>query len=241
MKYSAFVALASSLFAIGSASAATFSFAADAFSAGPQIIGSPGNAISSSLSQGSGNTGTLIIDADGNGPGAPVNYSVQLVVSATMNAHQTTPVAPGIFLHSYAATGNITFVQTGVSLPQSLRMEFANGVFTSISNSATAWGGSATLQANDQAGSVSFVPGTDGGFVNGDLLAASRSFSFGLSNVVLASGGQVTLNSVGGQTGFVTGPWQADASFTAFAVPTPGSVALMALGGIAMAFGRKRR
>lgn len=241
MKNIALAAVAGSVLLTGSAFGATFSFAADAFGSGPQIVGAPGGAINSSLSQGSGNTGTLFVDADGNGPGLPVSIPVAYTLTATMTGHQSNAVAPGIFLHSYAASGQLTMVESGVVSPRSLNIQFGLGVFTSISSSVTAWGGSATIQGSDQAGTVTFSAGPGGGFVADSLLTSARSFSFGLSNVVLSTGGQVTLGSVGGATGFVSGPWQADASFTAFAVPTPGSVALLALGGVALVFGRKRR
>jgi MYXO-CTERM domain-containing protein len=173
--------------------------------------------------------------------------SVNFSANYTLTFVGSIPLPSGAVAYAYAASGQFTFtdIVSGTTL---LTTNFSNALFTAR-GTATAWSTNASLQVDDSSGAtVSMVWGGANlplyGLAAGSLDGSPRGFSFDLTSI--NTSGSLPYN--GTSPGVALNPnshlpsttWFADASYTADArtIPTPGSLALLGLGGLAL---RRRR
>lgn len=210
------------------ANADTFSFASDSNSDGPIFAGpattppgigafTDGGALNLNQTVGV----NFLFDADEDGPGAATSIPAIFTFSATFLSYTAIPVG-GAFLHTYTANGFIQFSEAG-SGASILRINYNNALFASWSDSATTLGETASLQDHEGVDpGISFIPGAA---LAGRLLNESEDFAFDLTNLRTADGGRVNV----GPNGAPQNGWRSDGSFSAQAIPTPGTVALAGL------------
>ena len=219
----------------------TFSFASDSDNTSFTWQGA-GNTIQNANSD--GNHLTLVID-DGNGPAPALTYDVSFFAGFSIASTGSIPAGGGRFLHTYGvnasaneAAGSFEFrLANGDTL---LSATIVAGSFSALGTQG-AWGTAAGLAATDNAtahvehvwnGPDLPAYGLFHGAHSQGIDDAAFTFTF-LQNAAGAPGV--------GLDGEVPGQWFAEGSYsgTANFVPAPGAMALLGLGGLAMA--RRRR
>ncbi len=235
-------ACAALAFAAGSANAAIFGFGGTS-SDETWIYTGNGGAISGAT----GAQPIVLTVGDDFGPAQPLLASVTFSANYTLTFVGSIPLPGGAVSYAYAASGQFVFtdVVTNTTL---LTTNFSNALFTAR-GSANAWSTTGSLQVDDSSGAtVSMVWGGANlplyGLSPGTLDGSPRDFSFDLSTI--NTSGSIPYNGTGPgvalnpNTHLPSTTWFADASYTADArsIPTPGSLALLGLGGLAL---RRRR
>lgn len=218
--------------AAGAAQAALFSFASDRNPDGPTFSGLASSVITDGGPQDANGAVTVsfLVDRDDDGPGVAQVIEGRFEFNAVITAYSVVGFS-GQFNHQFALDGSMSIIDTATNLPVFVAA-FDNALFSSWSNSQASLGRSAQMQDSDESDlGLSFA--TFGALADIDV-SAQRDFGFSLSNVRLANGNRVPVNQ-----GALGTPWRAEGSFSAHAVPTPGALALGALGGLVMA--RRRR
>jgi hypothetical protein len=221
----------------GSAHGAFFSFASGSASGAWTFTGS-----GATFGSGLGNTPVTLLIDDRLGALPTLEVSSRFQANVTLTHLASTPLGGGSFSHSYLANGSFTFVDAAAGTPL-LTTQFTNSLFTARGTEG-AWSTTAALQGDNTGnGSVSMawsganLPAY--GLVPGML--DLPTFAFGMA--ALNSSGAIPYNfeSPGRalSNSLPSGTWYSEASFTAAAIPAPGSMALLMLGGI-MASRRRR-
>jgi MYXO-CTERM domain-containing protein len=229
--------------AAGSANAAFFSFASDTTDHAWVFTGNGANV--SNATNGSADPIVLNID-DENGVATPLQVSVSFAANYTLSFVGQVPLPGGAISYNYAASGSFTFtdIATGTAL---LTTTFSNALFTARGNE-TSWFTTGSLQVDSSGGaSVSMVWGGANlpayGLAPGSLNGTPRGFGYDLT--VINTSGSIPYNGTGQgvaintNTKLPSATWFSESSYSSSArVPTPGSMALMGLGGLAL---RRRR
>ena len=229
--------------ASGAAQAAFFSFASDSNDTRWTFTGN-GNQITAAT----GNVPLILNIDDNNGPAPALQNSVSFVAQYTLTFVGAVNLPGGAQALSYAANGSFTYtdVATGTAL---LTTTFSNALFSVRGSANNFWTTTATLQVDDGLGAtVSMVWGGDNlpqyGLAPGALTGTPRGFGFDLTAIntsgALPYGGQNPGVAIDATTKLPTSQWWSEASYSATAnvIPTPGSIALLGLGGLAL---RRRR
>lgn len=217
-----------------------FSFASDLNPDGPTLSGPPGMPPglggvfdAAALNPDNAVTVNLLWDADEDGPGAATSISALFVMQMNFTSYTAFPIG-GNFLHSYTGGGFFDFVNpaSGASI---LRVQFENALFSSWSPTPLAWGPTATIQtsyATDP--TLTFIPGPTGPLAGRDL-STSEEFAFTLTALRALGGGAVPV----AQGGMVMAPWASESSWSARAIPAPGTL-MLALAGLGVLARRRR-
>lgn len=227
------------LFAVP-ARADTFSFASGSNADGPIFAGAPSipPAIGSFTDGQHLNVDHMVMvdlvwDADEDGPAPAAVLPALFTFRAQLLSYTSIPV-DGAFLHSYTATGFIDFVDPN-TFERILRINYRNALFTSWSDSASLWGQTAALQGHLGVDpNLVFLPGPS---LPGRILTESEDFAFDLTNIRTDDGARVPINANGG----ILDTWLSEGSFSAQAVPAPGTAALALLAGMVAARRRRHR
>ncbi|MFA6043995.1 MAG: PEP-CTERM sorting domain-containing protein [Phycisphaerales bacterium] len=234
--------VAAALAAASSAQAVTtFSFASDT---DPSQFTFSGNG--AQVSNGTPAPTVTLLVGNGNGGQAPLSFNVEFRSNFSISYVVSTPVSGG-FQHIYNVQGNQGQSPTfGFYVPGTndalLTATFEGGIFRSA-GTQNAWGSGANVEASDITGQVTYTWFGASNAAYG-LVAGGSSFglddaAFTLSNL---QSGQPATNGVGlNADNYPIQSWNSEGSFsgTANFVPSPGAIALMGLGGLAMA--RRRR
>jgi hypothetical protein len=228
--------LAAVALAAGSANGAFFSFASGSASGAWTFTGN-----GATFASGLGDTPVRLLIDDDLGANPTLEVSALFTSSITLSHIASTPMGGGLFAHNYAASGTFMFVDAVSAVPL-LTTTFTGGLFSAIGGEAS-WSASAAFQASGP--SVAMVWSGANlpqyGLTPGPLDAGS--FAFGLS--ALNTSGSIPYNfqnpgaPLGGNS-LPSTTWYSSASYTAAAIPTPGSAAGLLLAG-AFAARRRRR
>lgn len=220
----------------GAAQASFFSFASDRNPDGPTFAGAttgPGVVRDGRPFDGNNSVSVnFLADLDEDGPNAPQSFDARFEFDGNLSGYQMISFGTR-FVHVFNLDGAFSVINNADDTTL-FQATFRGATFASISNSAGLLGQSASL-SNDDAADASLVF-TTGGALAGVGVDSSRDFVFTLTNLRLSgNGGRVGVTPGGS----VSGPWIAEGSFSAQAVPSAGSLALLGLGLGAM--GRRRR
>lgn len=214
----------------GSAQASFFSFSSDRNTDGPTFSSLSGKSVSDGRPFDV--TGKVTIDfmydADENGPGAATIIPASFEFDATATSYAVTPFA-GSFIHSWTLAGTYKFTEltTGTTF---FSAAFGNALMTNFSDSSTLLSLSGSILSNKPAdGSLAFA--TAGALAGVDV-SGGQDFSFSLSAFrSAANGGRVGVAA----DGSFLSQWKSEGSWSAHAVPAPGALALIGLGGLMLA------
>lgn len=222
----------------GSANAALFSFASNTADRA-WIFTGQGDTVTHAT--GPTDFVTLHIDDD-NGVLPRLDVSTQFNANIELIHQASVPIGGGDFSHNYLAAGSYTFTDIFTNTVI-LTINFEGVLFTARGGQGS-WYTTAALQGdNNGGGSVSVT--WSGASIPAYQLAPGTlpgSFAFGLSALNSSGALPYAGQSPGASLGMdmlPSGTWWSEASWTAFTVPAPGTLGLLALGGLAMA--RRRR
>lgn len=223
----------------GSAHATFFSFASDTADRQWTFAGH-----GSSVTQGDANgvRVDLILNDD--------NGGTQRVISTRFYADWTLSYVGSMGVgsavsHTYRATGSFQWVdaETGGLV---LRGDFQDAIFTA-GGSAGAWSSTATVMGSDEYTSFGYTSGINAPEVGLYAGALGGPQDFGFTLTVINTSGQLPYVPNAGNRGVALGEgmlpgrnWWSEGSFSGSAVPTPGSMALVGMGGL-MCFKRRRK
>ncbi|HYF16046.1 MAG TPA: hypothetical protein VD971_13335 [Phycisphaerales bacterium] len=204
--------------------AALVSFASDTQPSQPTFFGD-----GAGLLDGPGVTNVVLLIDDDNGPLPALEIPAEFRVFTLLGAAVSTPIGGG-FLHTHTiSTGTaFGFFDAGGN-PLLTATIAAGGVLTSIGG-PNAWGGTATIQASDAAGAITYQwHGAENpayGLFAG-LSVGYDDAAFTLSNLRTFPSGPPGIPLSGGRPG---GAWSAEGSFsgTMHFVPGPGTYAFVA-------------
>lgn len=215
----------------GAAQAGFFSFASDVNPDGPTFA----SLSASQLRDGrpfdlnSSVRVDVLYDADEDGPAGPTVIPATFEASTTVRSYTVIPFG-GQFIHAWTLAG--TYRLKDLSGTQIFVAEFSKAVLTSWSESASLLGTSASLQDNINAdSSLDFL--TSGALAGAPI--GNPNFSFSLTALTQQGGARVPVATDGS---FLT-PWKSEGSWSAQAIPMPGTLALLGIG--AGMVGRRRR
>ena len=151
----------------------------------------------------------------------------------------------GAVSHTYRATGGFQWLDasTGALV---LRGDFTDAIFTAGGRAAT-WDSTATVMGSDEYTQFQYTSGLSAPEVGLAVGALGGPQDFAFTMTVINTSGQLPYVANSGNRGTSLGEgmlpnrqWYAEGSFSGSAVPTPGSMALVGLGG-AMCFKRRRK
>lgn len=224
------------LFATSAASAAiTFSFASESHEEGSVFLGQNSGG-QNQLSNFASPTGvTLLVDSDSTTPGGISSFNANFGLGATTTSYQMVSFGP-VTTHQWTLSGSFSFIDANTSA-DILTVNFDQAVLTSVSSSNTSMGSTATLQS-----SFDFDPGlsfTAGSALNAIGITSTnqsqmQDFAFTFTNIQSLAGGLPGIDV----NGDWTSSWSSDGSFSASAIPTPGTLAILILAGLV---GTRRR
>jgi MYXO-CTERM domain-containing protein len=229
-------------FAAG-AQGAFFSFGADTLDQSWTFTGN-----GSSFSSATGNSPVLLHIDDNNGAMPRLSVSASLTAQVSLTFVGAVNLPGGAQALSYAANGSFVFTDVAAGVPL-LTTNFSNALFTTRGSPNNFWATTASLQVDDGLGAtVSMVWGGASlgsyGLLPGLLDASPRGFAFDMvalnTSGAMPYGGQSPGVPINGTSKLPTSQWFAESSFTAYGsvVPSPGSLALLGIGALAM---RRRR
>ncbi len=225
----------------GSAQASFFSFASDSRDQAWTFSGTGANVVDATAP----NSPVTLLIEDNNGALPALNVSTQFNALFSLAFAGDVALGGGTVSHNYLASGSYHFmdVASGMNL---LTVTFTNCLFTARGG-ASSWFSTAALQG-DEGNGASVVMTWSGaslpqyGLVPG-VLPAPRGFAFDLS--ALNTSGAIPYS---GQNPGVAldanhlpvSTWFSESSFSASTAPTPGTVAVLGLAGMAAARRRRR-
>ena len=210
------------------------------YDSGPITAGSPFALGSSTATSVTVDTGVLNADLSGNSAGFQFNS-----LAGSDNSDTPTTVADlfqngAVFRSSADGTGTITIIatETGFNFPAGVLKVVTGSASDTFLNFASGDSRTFTSRFTDANGSVSTITQT---------FAASRSSSGdtatspfpGMDTFTLTS--TTVINLGFNRTARATDQFTGTTTVTALAVPEPGSLALIALGGLSIAFARRHR
>lgn len=227
-------AIAALTLAGASAQATTFSFSSDRNTDGPTLASLQSGSVIDGRPFDLG--GQVIVDffydLDEDGPGGAGVIPAAFEFTAAVKDYSVTPIA-GNFMHSWSLEGQYKFIEltTGQTF---FTATFANALMSNFSDSATLLSKSGSMQSSKAADlALSF---TMGGALAGLDLTSLPNFSFTMTALrSAANGGRVAV----APDGRFLSPWKSESSWSARAVPAPGALALVGLGGLLVA--RRKR
>lgn len=215
------------------ASASIFSFASDNDHTSYTFAGF-GSSVTDGMDP--GDVFELLIDDD-NGSNNPLSFEVEFGASFDLAYVGSTDLGNGLFIHSYSLSGEFGFFDGNDAV---LTADIASGALTAF-GTANSWLSTSTvLSADGDADNLVYtwhgddIP--DYGLYTGDSVGVDDA-AFTLTYLQSSSGSGVNLDS-----GMLPeDEWQSEGSYSGSAtfVPTPGSLALLGLGSLAV--GRRRR
>ncbi|MEK6701648.1 MAG: hypothetical protein AABZ53_05250 [Planctomycetota bacterium] len=183
----------------------------------------------------------LIVNNDNGGMDAV--YHTKFMADWTL-AYEKSSAVGSIITHQYRASGVFQWLdaRSGDLL---LSCAFENAVF-SAAGKVAAWSSTATVMGTDELSVVQYTSGID----NADLGIAAGAMSgpqdFAFTMTVINTSGALPYTPNAANRGVSIGAdmlpnrqWFAEGSYSGSAVPTPGSAALLGLGGLAL--GKRRR
>lgn len=226
--------------------------------AGPSFMPSSGDVIDGRPIDGDGEVFTFLsIDLDEDGPVDVLYVPALFEFEADFTSYAPFAIG-GMTAHNYTMDGSFKFYDAASEVP-TLLMEvvFTGALFTSFGPDAGTWGQTATIQGSESATSsvsITITPdliiddesfGPLDGTPIVELLedrGGSEDFAFTLTNVrSLFDGDNVGIFS---EIGLPFDQWAAEGSFSAHQaatfVPEPASLALVAIGGVLVAWRRRR-
>jgi hypothetical protein len=223
----------------GSAHAAFLSFASDTADRAWTFTGS-----GATFTNGTGPNDPIVLHVDDNNGVLPrLDVSARFNASVTLSYVASVPLGGGAFSHNYLASGTFSFVDilSGTTL---LTTTFSNALYTARGGQSS-WFTTGALQADSFGGAnVSMVWG--GASLPGYGLSpgALDSQGFGFDLTVVNTSGAIPYNfqSPGvalGANFLPSATWFSESSYSAAILPTPGSMTLLGLAGLA--FARRRR
>lgn len=225
--------------AAGTSQAAFISFASGSSSGAWTFTGPGGPTFGSGL----GTTPVTLLIDDRHGSLPTLEVSSRFVSDVTLTFVTSVPLGGGSFSHTYLANGGFTLIDAVAGTPL-LTTTFTNALFTARGLQGS-WASTASLQGDSSgSGSVSMVwsganlPGY--GLVPGPLVDPSFAFAMAALN---SSGAIPYNNELPGAAlagnNFPAAAWFAESSFTAAAIPSPGSAMVLGAAGVVLA--RRRR
>lgn len=234
----------------GAANATLFSFASDNFNHTAFTFTGKGSVITAAPQD----KPTVLYLDDNNGPLPPAGFDTRFVADMRISFLASVPLGGGNFIHNYALGGNADpatpdfgWVDFVTGAPLLTAKIFGTGHAETAVGPAFGWGSTATLQgADSQSSGVEYTWwGPDApayGLYTGKSVGHD-DFSFTLTWLQSAAGLGVALESNDASPDFKlpATDWVSEGSFSGSAVfvPTPGSLALLGLGGL-IASRRKR-
>lgn len=228
-------AIAALTLAGATAQATTFSFSSDRNTDGPTLASLQSGSVIDGRPFDLG--GQVVVDffydLDENGPGGAGVIPAAFEFSAAIKSYTVTSVA-GNFLHSWTLEGQYKFIEltTGQTF---FTATFANALMSNFSDSAALLSKSGSMQSNLAADAA--LAFTTGGALAGLDVTGLPDFGFTMTALrSAANGGRVAVAA----DGRFLSPWKSESSWSARAVPAPGALALVGLGGLLLARGRKR-
>jgi hypothetical protein len=241
------LAAAAALFLSSAAPAdVIFSFASDSNNDGPTFAGERHDMLGNELFDAAGHDAGgsvmvgLFVDANGDDPGGGSVFDAIFDFEAVTTGYSVSSFAGG-FVHQWSMEGFFSFTETGTGL-EVLRISFANALFTSFSNDQFALGQTATIQTSISVdSSLSFDAGEPlaGLGITDAALSERQGFAFTLTNLRSPEFPGQVLHLF--ENGDFTHHWVSEGSFSASAVPGPGSWAIGAIGLFAGGCGSRRR
>ncbi|TVQ64226.1 MAG: PEP-CTERM sorting domain-containing protein [Phycisphaerales bacterium] len=202
---------------------------------------------------------TLLVD-DRNGPMPAVSIDTEFRADMTLSTLSSVAIGGDEFLHIYALNGSFEFlVDVGNGLETAMRVEFNDATLTARGPSDR-WSSTATISGGDTASDpgrvtysffqplVGLVPNAAAYGLGVGSSIGPDDFSFTLTSLntsgALPFDPESNPGALGTPTGgpgdFPTQTWWSEGSFSGSAIiPSPASLALLGMGGLAMA--RRRR
>ncbi len=202
---------------------------------------------------------TLLVD-DRNGPMPAVSIDTEFRADMTLGMLSNVPIGGDEYLHIFTLNGSFEFlVDVGNGLEAAMRVEFTDATLTAR-GTRDRWGSTATISGNDTDSDpgrvtynffqplVSLVPNAAAYKLAVGSSIGPDDFSFTLTSLntsgALPFDPETNPGALGTPTGgagqFPTATWWSEGSFSGSAViPSPASIALLGMGGLAMA--RRRR
>jgi hypothetical protein len=215
----------------GAANAAFFSFASDTANRQWTFKG-----LGNTVTQGDVNGSDIDLILNNDNGGAQVSIATKFFANWTLTHVSSTNVGPYI-AHSYRATGMFEWrdASTGAMV---LRGDFTDALFTATGR-ANSWDSTATVMGADSYTQFGYTSGINDPSVGMAIGAMSGPQDFGFTLTVINTSGALPYIPNSANRGSTLGAdllpnrqWWSEGSFSGSAVPTPGSVALLGLGGL---------
>lgn len=253
------VAAASIATCAGAAQAQFFSFASDSNGQNWTFEYNPQTQQITHSAAGGSTPITLLVD-DRNGPMPAVSIDTEFRADMTLGMLSNVAIGGDEYLHIFTLNGSFEFlVDIGNGLETAMRVEFTDATLTAR-GTRDRWGSTATISGGDTDNDtgrvtynffqplVSLVPNASAYGLGVGSSIGPDDFSFTLTSLntsgALPFDPAANPGALGTPTGgagqFPTATWWSEGSFSGSAVlPSPASIALLGMGGLAMA--RRRR
>lgn len=222
-----------------SANATYFSFASDTANHQWTFAGNGAN-----VTQGDANGVDVDLILNDDNGGTERTIATKFFANWTLTHVGSTGVGSAVS-HTYRATGNFQWLDASTG-GLVLRGDFTDAVFTAAGSMGT-WSSTATVMGSDGFTQMNYTSGIDAPEVGlaAGALGGPQDFAFTLT--VINTSGALPYRPNAGNRGtsldegmLPSRQWWSEGSFSGSAVPTPGSMALMGLGG-AMCLKRRRK
>ncbi len=214
-----------------SANATFFSFASDSANRQWTFKGQ-GN----SITQGDVNGSDIDLILNDDNGGAEISIATKFFADWTIT-HVTSTTIGGYVAHSYRATGMFEW-RDASSGAMVLRGDFTDALFTATGR-ANSWDSTATVMGADSYTQFGYTSGINMPAVGMAVGAMGGPQDFGFTLTVINTSGRLPYVPNSANRGASLGAdlmpnrsWWSEGSFSGSAVPTPGSVALLGLGGL---------